>query len=75
MRAFFWSVVIICLYSTVTIFTNDSNLNDLKYTNENLAFSLTLNSVNQEFLKGEALESINRDAIVGVVDKKISFTV
>ena len=75
MRAFFWSALIIYLYSTVTIFTNDSNLNDLKYTNENLAFSLILNSVNQEFLKGEALESINRDAIVGVVDKKISFTV
>ena len=73
MRAFFWSALIIYLYSTVTIFTNDSNLNDLKYTNENLAFSLILNSVNQEFLKGEALESINRDAIVGVVDKKNKF--
>ena len=57
----------------MTIFTNDSNLNNLKYTNENLAFQFDIEFGKSGISKGEALESINRDAIVGVVDKKNKF--
>ena len=73
MRVISWFISI-WLFSFLAIpFTNSSESKDLRYINEDLAFSLSLSSKNQRFLQGESLESINRDAIVGVIDEKNKF--
>ena len=67
-------IISICLFNFLsTPSTYSSESKDLQYINEELAFSLSLSSENQRFLEGELLENINRDAIVGVVDRKNKF--
>ena len=73
MRAILWSALICHLSLTVVTFTNIDESGKLRYVDENLAFSLSLNRKDQRFLQGESLEGINRDAVVGVIDENDKF--
>lgn len=69
-----WRFLILGLISFIRlIHSADDDFTQSAYVNSELAFTLNPANTKQELLEGDALHSINRDAVVGVVDRHHNF--
>lgn len=69
-----WTFLVLGFFVLSNVIDSSGSLTKKSaYVNSDLAFSLEPTNPHQEILEGESLKNLNRDAIVGIVDRNQSF--